>query len=140
MENQTPTEDLTPTPTSIVVPRTDEIDANTTTSELGSELSSKQCISGESRLICDWVRKGLFKYCKFITSHDSMDYGQELCLFALEENNITSDQRQWWSLHKKTIINLLNEKRGCVVESIKNIFKSKYKEIMMSGGSFTFFF
>ena len=90
-------------------------------------MSSKQQKSGETRLICDWVRKDLFKYCKFVTSHNSMDYGEPLCQFCLDEHNIVTDQRQWWNLHKKNIVKTLNEKQGCVVKSIKIIFKSKYR-------------
>ena len=56
-----------------------------------------------------------------------MDYGEELSLFCFEENNVMSNKRNWWNKHKKDIAHTLNEKRGCVVESIKIIYKSKYR-------------
>ena len=101
-------------------------DNNTTTSELESITSSKKKKTGESLLLCDWVRKSLFKYCKFVTSNNSMDYRQPLCLFTLEENNVSEGKQKWWNTHKRDIVKMLNEKRGCMVESLKAIFKSKY--------------
>ena len=94
----------------------DKDNNNTTTSELGSITSSKKKKTGESLLLCNWVRKSLFKYCKFVTSDDSMEYGQPLC-YTLEENNVTVGKQNWWNLHKKDIVKTLNKKRGCMVES-----------------------
>ena len=68
---------------------------NTTASELESITSSKKKKTGECLLLCDWVRKSLFKYCKFVTSNDSMEYGQPICLFTLEENNVTEGKQNW---------------------------------------------
>lgn len=101
-------------------------DNNTTTSELESITSSKKKKTGECLLLCDWVRKNLFRYCKFVTSDDSMEYGQPLCLYTLEENNVTEGKQNWWNWHKRDIVKTLNEKRGCIVESLKAIFKSKF--------------
>ena len=111
------------TPVSIVVHRS-EVDMITVTSDLASVASSRQQKLNESIVILDWVWKGLFKYCKFVTSSESMEYSEWLSLFALEENNITNEKKQW-NVHKKGIVHTLNEKRGCVVESINIIFKSK---------------
>lgn len=106
---------------------TKEKDDNITlTSELESVTSSKRKKNGETLLLCDWVRKSLFKYCKFITSDDSLEYDQPICLFTLEENNVTEGKQKWWNLHKKIIVKTLNEKRGCVVESLKASFKSEW--------------
>ena len=46
-----------------------------------------------------------------------LEYGQLVCLFTLEENNLIEDKEKWWNLHKKDIVKTLNEKQGCVVES-----------------------
>jgi len=114
-------------PVSIIVPQQQEQDTETATSELPSVSSSLKPKSGEIIIICDWVRKHLFKYCKFITSATTMDYGEELSVFCVEENNVMSNKRNWWNKHKKDIARTLNKKRGCVVESIKLIYKSKYR-------------
>lgn len=112
-------------PMSIVVPQPQEQVTETATSELVFVLSSVKQKSGESIIICDWVRKCLFKYCKFITSSTSMEYGEALSVFCIEENNVTSNKKNWWNKHKKDIACTLNEKWGCVVELIKIIYKSK---------------
>jgi len=107
------------------VERIDNNDGNTITSELASHASSRPTRTGEELVISDWVRKGLFKYSKFVTTKEDMDYGQPLSLFALEENNITVDQQKWWYNHKRCIVQTLKDKRGCVIESIRLVFKSK---------------
>src|SRR5687767_9689859 len=100
------------TPISIEIPILDEVATNTLISELALVTSSCKQKSGEDMMISDWVRSGLFKYYKFITSSDSMEYGQLLSLFCLEENNITNDKQQWWLKHKRDIVQTLNETRG----------------------------
>ena len=59
-------------------------------------------------------------------SEDKLEYGQPVCLFTLEENNVIEGKEKWWNLHKKDIVRTLNEKQGCVVESLKACFKSEY--------------
>src|SRR5687768_4186586 len=113
------------TPISEEVQKVDDNDGSTITSDLASSTSSCHQKSGDGLVVSDWVQKVLFKYCKFVTSADDMDYGQPLSLFAIEENNIEMEQQKWWNKHKRTITQTLKEKRGCVVESIKSIFKSK---------------
>jgi len=113
------------TPETIVVCQVSDVDGNTTTSDLASTTSSRQQKTGESMLLADWVRKGLFKYCKFVTSNDELDYGEPLSLFVLDENNINNEKQKWWNSKKKFVVQTLNEKRGCVAEAIKIIFKSK---------------
>ena len=103
---ETPIIAVNTTPEMIEVPMTQEADANTTTSDLASQASSRQLKTGESLMISDWVQKGLFKYCKFITSTASMAYGEPLSLFALEENNVLTDKQKWWNTHKKEIIKM----------------------------------
>ena len=63
-------------------------DSNTTTSEFESIASSKKKKTEKCLLIFDWVKKSLFKYCKFVTSDDSLEYSQPICLFTLKENNV----------------------------------------------------
>ena len=63
------------------------MDTTTMTSDLGSQTSIWQCKTGESMIITEWVQKTLFKYCKFITGQEELEYGQPLSEFALEENN-----------------------------------------------------
>ena len=109
----------------LVIHTKDKGDNVTITSKLESISSSRKKKTGESVLLCDWVRKSLFKYCKFITSADVLEYGQPVCLFTLEENNVVVDKEKWWNLHKKCIVKTLNEKQGCVVESLKASFKSE---------------
>lgn len=109
----------------VEVERIENNDEKTITSELGSHASSRSTKSGEEVMISDWVRKGLFKYSKFVTSKEDLEYGQALSLFALEENNIVNDQQKWWYSHKKCIVQTLKEKRGCVIDSIRLVFKSK---------------
>lgn len=104
--------------------RNDEVD-NITTNQAGIQTVIHNLKSPESIIIADWVRKGLFKFCKFVTSSESLEYRQPFCLFAISENNIISNEQIWWRTHKKDIVKTLNEKRGCVVENIKNLFKSK---------------
>ena len=113
------------TPVTILIPGLNDTNVSTATSDLGSHSSSQQHKTGESLIISVWVRKVLFKYCKFVTQEESLDYGQALCEFSLEENNVTLEKQKWWNKHKKGIVKTLNEKRGCVVEGLKNIFKSK---------------
>lgn len=114
---------------SIIVQTLDEIETGTTTSDMVSISSSRQPNYLKNVILSNWVRKGLFRYCKFVTTQESLEYDQPLCLFTLEENNITCDKKKWWFDHKKEIVRTLNEKRGCVVESLKTIFKSKYVHI-----------
>src|SRR5687768_8251881 len=119
------------TQTQVVIPnpvevwRNDDTDGITVTSDLASHASSRGKKSGESLLISDWVRRGLFRYCKFVTCSDELEYGEPLSLFALEENNILENKQKWWNMNKKLIVQTLKEKRGCVSESIKLVFKSK---------------
>ena len=108
--------DVAPVP--VIVQRIDDNDGNTTTSDLASMTSSRQQKTGKCLIIADWVQKGLFKYCKFITSSDNMEYGQPLSEFTLEENNIVIERQKWWNGHKRTIVQTLKEKRGCVVETV----------------------
>ena len=117
---------ITNAPNSVIVPRNSDIDGNTSTSDLASQSSSRVQKTGESIIIADWVQKGLFKFCKFVTSQEDMEYGQPLSLFAFEENNIVNQKQKWWYDHKKGIVKTLKEKRNCVVDSLKNIFKSKW--------------
>lgn len=102
--------------------------SDSTSKEDDSSMWSRKKKTGESLLIADWVRESLFKFCKFVTSDDMMDYGEPLCLYALEGNNIKEDKEKWWKLHKKDIGKTLSEKRNSVIDSIKLEFKSKFSE------------
>lgn len=114
-------------PIPVEVQRMNNNDGGTITSDLASYASSHQQKSGDCLVVSDWVQKGLFKYCKFVTRSDDMEYGQPLSLFAIEENSIMTDKQKWWNEHKRTITQILKEKQGCVVESIQSMFKSKQK-------------
>lgn len=89
---------MTPTPISIIVQNGQLKDDVTSIScDNNSSTLGKTPKSGESSLIADWVRKSLFRFCKFVTSEEMMEYGQPICLFALEENNvIEEDKKMWW--------------------------------------------
>ena len=102
-ENETCLTQNVDKPASIVVLRSEELDGNTSTSDLASVASSRVQKSGEFILIADWVRKCLFKYCKFVTNRDSVEYGQPLSLFCLEENNIMTDKQIWWKANKRVL-------------------------------------
>ena len=112
------------TQASIVIHQSEEVDGNTSTSDLASAASSSIHKSSEFILIAEMVRKCLFKFCKFVTNSDSVEYGQPFSLFCLEELKIVIDQQNWWKAHRKGIVQTLNKKRGCVVESLKTVFKS----------------
>ena len=96
---------------------------------MASAASSSIHKSNDFILIAEMVRKSLFKFCKFVTNSDSVEYGQPFSLFCLEEMKIVIDQHNWWKAHRKCIVKTLNEKRGCVVESLKTVFKSEYYTI-----------
>ena len=116
---------------SVIVVCDNGVDGNASTSDLASQTSSRVQKTGESMIIADWVRKVLFKFCKFVTCPEDMEYGQPLSLFVFEENNIMNLKQNWWFNHKKGIVKTLNEKRNCVIDSIKNIFKSKWYVLLM---------
>src|SRR5687768_8920418 len=91
-------------PDTILVHDSNDVDANTMTSELGPQTSSRQHKMGESMIISDWVQKTFFKYCKCVTCLEELEYGQPFSEFALEENNVPEEKQKWWNKHKKEIV------------------------------------